>query len=95
MSSNTDLCICAVNHYWNIRVTKLVLQQLVIRAQGTDLSQFFYNHATVWSCIKLGVLIFFIIFTNKTGGLTWPLCKTSGPMFSELGSFGFYIAGSP
>lgn len=62
MSSNTDLCICGVNHYWNIPVTELVLQQLVIRSQGIDLSQFFYNHATVRSCIKLGFKNFFSLF---------------------------------
>lgn len=47
MSSNTDLAICGVNHYWNIQYTELVLQQLVIRAQGIDLSQFFCNYDTV------------------------------------------------
>lgn len=65
MSSNMDLAICGVNHYWNIHGTELMPQQLVVRAQGIDLSQFFCNHATVWSCIN------FFFSPNKTGGPTW------------------------
>lgn len=95
MSSNTDLCICAVNHSWNIHVTELVLQQLVIRAQGTDLSQFFYNHATVWSCIKLGVLIFLLFLQTKQVVLLGPCVRPVDPCFQSWAVLVSTFAGSP